>query len=257
MDIRAQNLNGDIYNIEMQAAAQRFYPERIVYYWAKLFSGQLREGEPYENLCNTYSVNFLDFRLFKQSRSYKSRFLLLEKDNPDIQLTEKLQVVFFELPKFDAALKKVGDNLGLWLYTIKNTPLIDEAAMQKIIYTNPAMAEAFATLKRLSMDPDISGAAAMREKAIKDYNTNMRASYREGRAEGEAKGRAEGEAKGRAEGEAKGRAEGEAKGRAEGEAKGRAGIVKNMFCAGSSIPDIAKFTGLSIAEIEKIKSESD
>ncbi len=97
--------------------------------------------------------------------------------------------------------------------------------MQKIIYTNPAMAEAFATLKRLSMDPEISGAAAMREKAIKDYNTNMRASYREGRVEGEAKGRVE--------------------------------IIKNMFCAGASISDIARFTGLSIAEIEKIKSESD
>ena len=54
---------------------------------------------------------------------------------------------------------------------------------------------------------------------------------------------------GRAKGEAKGRAEGEAKGRAEGEAK----LITSMLKNGASMEFIAKYTGLSVEEISKLK----
>ena len=65
-------------------------------------------------------------------------------------------------------------------------------------------------------------------------------------------GFAEGEAKGRAEGEAKGRAEGEAKGRAEGELKEKLENARNFKLLGVDPAIIAKATGLSLEEIDKL-----
>ena len=118
LDIKAQSCAGEIFNIELQAIEQSFYRDRALYYWAKLYSGQLVRGQRYTELQNTYSINFLNFKLLDLS-GYKSKFLILEKDHPHIQLTEKLQMVFFELPKFEKHLKKVDDNLELWLYIIR------------------------------------------------------------------------------------------------------------------------------------------
>ena len=214
LDIKAQSYAGDIFNVEMQAFERSFYPERALYYWAKLYSGQLKEGDPYEGLCNTYSVNFLDFRLIKELSNYKSNFLLLEKDNPKIQLTDRLQMVFFELPKFTKPIQKVSDNLELWLYTIKNATSLDEANMRTIVSKNPVMEKTFSTLKRLSIDPELVSEAAEREKALKDYNTGMLTSYKEGKAEGKA--------------------------------EKTATIIKNMLNENIATPQIARYTGLQL-----------
>ena len=49
-------------------------------------------------------------------------------------------------------------------------------------------------------------------------------------------------------------AKGEAKGRAEGEAKGRADTVRRMLAHGLSPEQIAKYTDLSLDEIQTIKA---
>jgi predicted transposase/invertase (TIGR01784 family) len=58
--------------------------------------------------------------------------------------------------------------------------------------------------------------------------------------------------KGRAEGLAEGRAEGLEEGRAEGRAEEKLEIAKNMKADGQPLDLIAKFTGLTIEEIEKL-----
>ena len=166
---------------------------------ARLYTGQLNQGENYTTLQNTYSINFLNFNLLDLP-DYQSRFLILEKDHPDVQLTDKFQMVFFELPKFTRTLEEIDDNLGLWLYIIKHTSSLDEAAMRTIVDKNPIMKETLKDLRTLSIDPQLLSIEEMRRKGELDYNTNMLVSREQGRAEGEAKGRAEGKAEGRAEG---------------------------------------------------------
>lgn len=62
------------------------------------------------------------------------------------------------------------------------------------------------------------------------------------------------ETQGRAQGIAEGRAESRAESRAEGRAEGRAEIVITLRNNGMSESDIAKFTGMTISEIQKICS---
>jgi predicted transposase/invertase (TIGR01784 family) len=69
------------------------------------------------------------------------------------------------------------------------------------------------------------------------------------------KNRELGRAEGREEGRAEGRAEGEKLGEAKGERKKALEIAKNFIMAGVDISIIAKSTGLSEEELEKIKNE--
>ncbi|CAM1379118.1 hypothetical protein FF3_00852 [Fretibacterium fastidiosum] len=79
----------------------------------------------------------------------------------------------------------------------------------------------------------------------------------EGVAKGEAKGWAKGKAEGKAEGEAKGWTKGKAEGIAEGEAKGkllgRQETARTMLREGMSPASVARFTRLSLDEVEALK----
>lgn len=73
------------------------------------------------------------------------------------------------------------------------------------------------------------------------------------REEGLAEGRAEGLTQGRAEGLTQGRAEGLTQGRAEGRAEAKKDIVKSMLSNGLSVEQAAKYSGLTVEEVESIK----
>ena len=224
LDIKAQSHSGEILNIEMQSIQQSFYRDRALYYWAKLYGGQLVQGQQYTKLQNTYSISFLNFNLSFapfEFPEYKSCFLILEKDHPHIQLTEKFQMMFFELPKFEKTLEKVDDNLELWLYIIKNTSSIDEEEMRIIIDRNPAMQETLGEIKQLSIDPEVLSIEEMRRKSRMDYESTI------------------------------------AEAKTEGMEKGMEKVAKAMLIEGEPVSKIAKWTGLSEEEINKLKSEID
>ena len=90
LDIKAQSHAGDLFHIEMQTLEQHFYSARALYYWARLYTSQLRQGENYTTLQRTYSIHFLNFNLLKLPH-YQSNFLILEKDHPTIQLSDQLR----------------------------------------------------------------------------------------------------------------------------------------------------------------------
>ena len=228
LDIKAQSLSGEVYNVEMQAFSQDAYAPRVLYYWAKLYASQLAPGQEYRELKNTYSINFLNFNLIDIS-SYKSSFLILEKDHPQIQLTEKFQMMFFELPKFEKHLKKVGDNLELWLYVMKNTSSLDEKKMRIIVDKSPSMQETFEELRKISIDPRVLSLEEAKRKAEMDHYSRLGDSFRAGEREG----------------------------MEEGKKEGKADVAKTMLSKGFSLSDITEATGLPEAELSKLKSELD
>ena len=142
-------------------------------------------------LQRTYSVNFLNFNLLDLP-GYRSRFLILERDHPEIHLTDKFQMVFFELDKFARRLDEIENSLELWLYIMKHKvtsdgtaySTLDEAEICTIIDKNPVMEETFKVWRELSVDPEVLSLAEARRKGRLDHNTNMLVSRVEGRAEG-------------------------------------------------------------------------
>ena len=102
----------------------------------------------------------------------------------------------------------------------------------------PSIYETKKLLEKVTADPEAQEMARIREKAERDYISNMRAAEKRGREQGLAEGKAEGRAEGRVEGMAEGRAEGRVEGIAEGRAKGRVeGVAEGRAKARQEIVD--------------------
>ena len=116
IDIRAIDESGRTYNIEMQTQSEAHFKNRTLYYWAKLYSGQLLNTQDYEELNPVICINILDFNLFKKSKTPHICFLLKEKDS-NLVCTDHLSIHFIELSKVTND-GKYG-NLYKWLRYLK------------------------------------------------------------------------------------------------------------------------------------------
>lgn len=56
LDIRAKLKDGTDFNIEMQIRDYKDMPERMLYYWSRLYSKKIGKGKMYEELTPTISI---------------------------------------------------------------------------------------------------------------------------------------------------------------------------------------------------------
>ena len=61
LDIKATGKDGKRFNIEMQVSDEEDYDKRALYYWAKLYSDQLKTSEDYGTLCKAIGIHILNF----------------------------------------------------------------------------------------------------------------------------------------------------------------------------------------------------
>ena len=61
LDLKAILNNGTICNIEIQLADNKDTAERFLYYWSKIYSGQLVKGEEYKKLNKVIGIIILDY----------------------------------------------------------------------------------------------------------------------------------------------------------------------------------------------------
>ena len=114
-------------------------------------------------------------------------------------------------------------------------------------YKNPMIHKALDALQALSADEKTRELAERREKALKDEAMFLNEAKKIGREEGRKEGREEGRKEGREEGRKEGRKEGREEGKKE--------TVINLLKLGVlPIEQIAEATGLSVMEIENVKS---
>ena len=120
MDIRLTLDTGEFVNVEMQMCNDRAFIERVLFYWAKNYTLQLKEGESYKKLIPVYSLIFCDFNLFSdQEDFYKSFSIRLDKP-PHTALNNHLRVVFVELRKFKKKkIRSLLDSRDGWCYVIR------------------------------------------------------------------------------------------------------------------------------------------
>ena len=59
LDIKAKSAEGKHFNIEIQITNDADYDKRALYYWAKLYTEQLKNGEDYSFLSMSYPVLFV------------------------------------------------------------------------------------------------------------------------------------------------------------------------------------------------------
>ena len=195
LDIKATDENGRYYDIEVQSTSSSGYKWRSLYYWAKLYSSQLAESDPYTKLRPTICINVLNFKLFPEIKAFHNCFLFREHRKPELILTDHAMLHYLELPKLSGYQQKT--KLFRWLKFLSNEGK-DENLMKTLINEDKDIAQAHEAYEKFTNDKVLRDIYEAREKWKKDLSTEIEYA----RQDGEAKGFTKGEVKGKAEGKA-------------------------------------------------------
>ena len=181
-------------NVEIQVKNDADYRDRTLFYWAKLYTSELKSGEDYSELKQTITINIINFNMFSGS-DYHTEVAAMIKGTDEV-FSDKFSMHFFELKKVG---KKPNPNNSceLWLQFINAD---NEEALNMIRQTDiPIMKKAVNVIYDMSEDPRIREFARMREKALHDEASAMKNAKAEGMAKGLEKGLEKGAANKEAE----------------------------------------------------------
>ena len=201
-------------DIEIQIRNTGEMRERSLYYWAKLYEGQLHESETYHTLRPAIAINVLNFVEIANDRVHNV-FQLRNQDGT--LLTDHMTLHFLELPKLAQATLPIQTPLVRWLAFLKAQTQTDRELLVK---GDPLMEKALNALEFLSHDEQTRQRYEARQKALHDYATAIETAERRGRQEGE---------------------------------HGKAVLVAmRLITQGLSIENTAQLTDLPISEVEAI-----
>ena len=100
-------------NVEIQIYNDRDYRDRTLFYWAKLYTSELKEGEIYGKLKKAIAVNIIDFKMFDGEDNYHTEVQAVTKETGEI-FSDKFSIHFFELKKLGKKLDP-NNKKALWL----------------------------------------------------------------------------------------------------------------------------------------------
>ena len=98
LDVLVRMPDGIQINMEMQIKDFEFWDERALFYLSKMYTGQLKSGEDYENLQKCIHVSILDFIHFPEdNRCFRT--LHFRDDDTGKLYSNKLELRILELKK--------------------------------------------------------------------------------------------------------------------------------------------------------------
>ena len=223
MDIRLTLDTGEFVNVEMQMCNDRAFIERVLFYWAKNYTLQLKEGESYKKLIPVYSLIFCDFNLFSdQEDFYKSFSIRLDKP-PHTALNKHLRIVFVELRKFKKTkIRSLLDSRDGWCYVIRWFEEMGEKERALFGKRSKEMGEIMDWTRPLTSEEQQQLLAEAREKYRRDRLARDEHVFEQGMEKGME--------------------------------KGMQAVALSMLKAQADIAFISKITGLSTDEINKLKN---
>jgi predicted transposase/invertase (TIGR01784 family) len=180
LDIRAKTVRGEQINIEVQLVNQYNMDKRTLFYWSKIFSDQLKEGQPFNDLKKTITINILDFNYIGID-TYHTVFHLWEDRDKEYKLTDVMEIRFLELPKFRKAKPDLSKPLDRWLVFIEDSP---EEVLEMVMKVEPAIAKAEEILEYLGSLDEIKRYYESREMAVHDEITRATGAREEGEKAG-------------------------------------------------------------------------
>lgn len=147
LDVRATTDKGEHINIEIQLDNKYNMIKRSLYYWSKLYEGQLESGNDYQKLARTICINLIDFNLLNHDK-FHSVYRLKDCETHE-ELTDIIELHFIELKKMKHVkhADEVKSKLEAWLHFI-NQP--DSEVVRELEAVESEIKSAKAELIRLS-----------------------------------------------------------------------------------------------------------
>jgi predicted transposase/invertase (TIGR01784 family) len=220
LDVKVNLRSGKVIDVEMQVRHQASIWQRMNFYTSKMVVEQLKSGFSYDKINRVISILIADFVMVVESAAYHHRFRLYDEKN-GVRFPDSDEINTLELPKIS---ETDITPLGNWLHFFKART---EEDFMNAAEKNPAIDEAWGIIKILSGDERQRALAESREK----YHHDMASCISDGRRAGLQEGRMEGVQEEK--------------------------LNVALTALGDNIPHtlIAKLTGLSIEEIERLAAE--
>ena len=188
LDVLVKINKNEYCNVEMQLIEKDKLLERILYYWARIYTRNLKTGNDYINLKKTIEVLIVNFEIKElKELEYHSKWKIIEEKDRKLILTEDLELHIIEIPKI---YRKEGkeEELTKWIYFIENP---ESEKVGEYMKENKEMKEAKEKLEVMSEDERMQILAELKEKAIRDEKATERYGMKVGMERGLARGKKE------------------------------------------------------------------
>ena len=221
-------LNDQVIDIEIQVHKYHNFKDRILFYWAKLFTTMLESGEDYGMLKPAIAISVVDFSLFPERSEYQTDVVPVIEGTQAVY-SDKMRLRFFELQKLciENGNFSQHDLKYLWLCLFNAKSIKDLDMLRNT--QHPDIVTACDMLQTLSEDEKARNTQWAREKELHDMASLI----------------------------ADGREEGWEKGSEDGWNRGVKKTAMNMLTLGMSIDVIEKVTGLTEDEIKALNKDLD
>ena len=244
VDIKALDSSGDIIIVEIQNTREVYFLERILYGVAKAITEHISLGSSYGDVKKVYSISIVYFDLGRGD----DYLYVGQTDFVGVHTKDQLQIS----RKEEKALVRMSPSAIFPTYYIVRVNNFDTVAVSPMEEwmrylkegviaegtSAPGLSEAREKLQYYSMTDAERHAYDEHLNALMIQNDVLGNAREEGRAEGRAEGRKEGREEGRAEGRRRQQEE----------------SAMAMLASGLPVRDIARFTGLEVAEVERLRS---
>lgn len=176
LDILGRTVTGTIINIEIQIVNQYNIEKRTLFYWAKLYQGQLQSGQNHALLKKTVTINVLKFSCLPDKERYHHTFHIREDDTHQV-LNDDLEIHFLELPKLLCRTASPQTRLEKWLLYLSNA---EGEEMEEIAMSEPMIRKALTYEQIFTKSAQERRRYELREKAIMEEQTLLHGARAEG-----------------------------------------------------------------------------
>ena len=185
LDLQCKMEDGSRIDVEIQTCpGDDDLQIRSLYYGCRMLSGIDTKGKSYKKLPKIYQVMFTDFRLFKESDDYMQCFCM---KSGDIELTDRLQIIFIQLPLFKeeaSEIKNLSD-IEKWIIFLRDSTDKDKRdLLNRIMATNKGIKEAGALLMTISKEEREWAINESIYKGQMDRQSELLSSFEKGKEEG-------------------------------------------------------------------------
>jgi predicted transposase/invertase (TIGR01784 family) len=216
------------FNVEMQITDEGNIERRILHYWGRGYTEEIKEGDDYSNLPRMINIAVVDFNVFEwqDDTKFHSVFRVLEVDE-GVLFSDALEIHVLELPKLKRQpLQKNWTPIECWGLYLNN---IEGEAMEMITAKEPMIGRALTVEDVFVKNEEERRLYELREKGRLRFENAVFTAERRGELRGELRGRQE----------------------------GIRATARSMLARDLPLAMISEISGLSIEEIKALKETSE
>lgn len=238
LDVLVELEDGVKMNMEMQVPYFEYWANRVLFYVSKIYTGQIQKGDDYDKLQKCIHVSILDFIHFPQDQRCYRKITLCDVETGE-QYTDLMELHVLELKKLPPEDQNEAGVIRWMRFLGGKSRKEFEDMAEKDEYIK----EAYEDLKKLSLDGQKRLEYEVRQRAIRDHNSQLKSAEKRGEKRGIEIGEKRGEKRGIAIGEEL------------GTQSTLKRLVKANVESGKSLEEIAEFLGLDLSEVDKMSKE--